>query len=614
MKEHRKIQDYAIIGDMQTCAFISPQGSIDWCCLPSFDSPSLFAAILDQARGGSFQLAPKDCVKSELSYFDETNVLQTHFQAPEGRMTLTDFMPVDLSEHRESTIFRRVICFHGEVDLQIRFEPRFDYGRREGVLTVREGGVLAKCVGIDEIFLQSPFTLHVDGSNAHGLARMQAGQIAWFVLRYGRGKSASDDECESLLRKTIRHWLDWARPAAEEWSDFEPSWRGLTVRSSLTLKLLCDGDTGAMIAAPSTSLPEAIGGTRNWDYRYAWIRDAAFTVQGLYDLGHTQQASRYFHWIRELCQACDHPAHIRIMYTADGGPVPEEISLTHLDGYGGSKPIRIGNLAARQLQLDIYGEIVNAVFETLFHGEQLPEPTWHLIKRINEYLCEIWTQPDSGIWEMRCPPRNYTHSKLMCWVALDRGIRIARKFSYGFPEEKWRKTADRIRKVILERGFSTKMNSFVQSFDSEDLDATSLLIPILGFLPGDDPRVKGTIDAVTKYLTHKGLVYRYLVDDGLPGREGAFVICSFWLVSALLRAGEHYRAEEVFSNLAKKAGKLGLFSEEIDPSSGDYLGNFPQAFSHVGIINSSFYLARSRRRESTGPRSSETGQDGAKRG
>lgn len=599
---YNKIQDYGIIGDMQTCALVSPQGSIDWCCLPSFGSPSVFAAILDQTRGGCFQLAPKDYAESELSYFEETNVLQAHFKAPQGHMTLTDFMPIDLSESRERSIFRRAFCYEGKIDLQVRFEPRFDYARQESVLSAYEGGILATCHGSDEIFLQSPFKLDIDGQNARGLVHMQAGQVAWFIVRYGRQKSASDDECEALLRKTIRHWLDWTRPAAEEWSDFDPSWRGLTVRSSLALKLLCEGNSGAMIAAPSTSLPEVMGGIRNWDYRYAWIRDAAFTVQGLYDLGHTQQASRYFHWIRKLCQTCDHPTDIRVMYGVDGDHVPQEIDLTHLEGYAGSKPVRIGNLAAQQLQLDIFGEIVNAVFETLFHGEQLLEPTWNLIKRVNEFVCEAWTQPDSGIWEIRRPPQNYTHSKIMCWVALDRGTRIARKFSYDFPESRWRETAQRIRKAVLEHGFNTRMNSFVQTFDGEDLDATSLLIPTLGFLPGNDPRVKGTIDAIIKYLTHKGLVYRYLVDDGLPGREGAFVICSFWLVSALLQAGEQHRAEEVFLSLAKRAGKLGLFSEEIDPSTGDYLGNFPQAFSHVGVINSSFYLARSRHREATGPK------------
>ncbi len=601
----RRIEEYGLIGNMETCALVSPDGSIDWCCVPYLESHSVFAAILDRKRGGHFSIRPRGRFISSLSYLPDTNVLRTVFSLEGSRVALTDFMPVKGRDSEgPAAIFRRVLCLGEDTEIDVRFEPRFRYGEENGRLNQEEGFTHIEGGGTS-LWLQSPIPLEASRTGVSGRVSVRDGQIMWFVLRYDEPVHLDPDECERILKKTIGFWTDWSRNGVEERFDLEPHWKDLAVRSSLVLKLLTRPSTGAIAAAPTTSLPEIVGGIRNWDYRYAWIRDGAFTVQALSDMGHKRAVHDYFNWVRSLCHSCRDPSDISVCYRLDGGPVPEEQNLTHLEGYRCSAPVRIGNLAVHQFQLDIYGELVNAVYETLFHGERISRTTWRMISRMIDHVCENWARPDAGIWEMRKTPLHYTYSKVMCWVAVDRGLRIAGKFSLPAPSDKWKRTAASIRRAILEKGFDAKTNSFVQTFDSRDLDATSLLIPELGFLGPRDERILSTIEATANHLMKDGLVHRYRVNDGLPGDEPPFVLCSFWLVDALIISGQIRRAEEVFEGIVSRASPLGLFGEEIDPRTGEHRGNFPQAFSHIGLINSAFYLSRARRGEFGGPKSTQ---------
>ena len=502
------------------------------------------------------------------------------------------------------TVFRRLFCTEGEAKIEIAFEPAFDYGRRTPRFYQDDGGIGAEADG-ESLWLQSPLPLGIHERGAHGKAILRAGKIVWFAMHYGRDKHVFPEDCEAVLKKTVTFWTDWARTGAEERIDFERSWRDAAVRSNLALKLLTHPDTGAIAAGGTTSLPEVVGGVRNWDYRYSWVRDAAFTVQALHDMGHKKAAEDYFGWIRSICGESFHPSAIRVCYGLDGKPVPEEENIETLQGYRGSRPVRVGNAASHQFQLDIYGELVNALYETISHGERPTEWTWTVIRSVIDYVCEKWKEPDAGIWEMRKAPAHYTYSKLMCWVAIDRGLRIAKEFSFPAPSDRWTKAASGIRRAILDHGFNRSIGSFVQAFDSPHLDATSRRIPVLGFLGPKDPRVLGTIEATVKELTKEGLVYRYRVDDGLPGREPPFVLCSFWLVDALILAGQLRKAQELFENIIHRASPAGLYGEEIDPSTGEHRGNYPQGFSHVGLINSAFYLARARKGEPAGPKSTQ---------
>ena len=592
-RDYKRIEDYGLIGNLATCALIGRDGSIDWCCFPHMESPSVFAAILDVEKGGHFSIKPRESSLGQQTYVDRTNVLQTTFETPSGVITITDFMP--LTGHpdpQHQAILRRVACLQGSVDLEIEFKPRFDYARAVPSVEPALEGVVAPWQD-HVLFLQSPYPLEVYGGEARGTFTINEDESHWFSLRYGDRDPLSPAECESLLDTTTEFWSEWAHDCQRDRCIFRGPWHDHVVRSGLVLKLLTHPQTGAIAAAPTTSLPEVIGGVRNWDYRFAWIRDASFTVQGLYNLGHVEEARQYFQWLSGLCREFgDHEnhLHIQVMYGLHGELDLEERELDHLSGYRGSAPVRIGNAAAQQIQLDVYGELVNAVYETRAYGEETSQEDWQFIRKIANTAREIWDTEDSGIWEVRGGPRHFTYSKLMCWVALDRSIRMAETMGFDAPLEEWKRTGAAIRRAILERGFSQTLNSFVQALDSEVLDATSLLIPVLGFLPPDDPRVRGTIEATLDHLTVDGLVYRYTGDDGLPGKEGAFVLCTFWLVDALVMSGQLGEAEELLLGILEHASPLGLFAEEIDPESGDQLGNYPQAFSHVGLMSSALRL------------------------
>ncbi len=557
---------------------------------------------MDVRKGGCFSIRPSARFESTIAYVPHTNILQTRFILPEGVVALTDFMPVADGDASSRSIFRRIWCVRGKAEIEILFRPSFDYARQKARF-VEDGGNMGAQANGESLWLQSPFPLRIADGAARTRTAVGEGQVFWLVLHHGENRHTVREVCEETLKRTICFWTDWANIGAEEQLDFEQSWRELTLRSSLVLKLLTRPATGAIAAAATMSLPEIIHGVRNWDYRYAWVRDAAFTVQALSDLGHKKAAQDYFRWISKLCESGKDVSDIRVCYRSDGIPADKEQDLENLEGYKESRPVRLGNQAAHQFQLDIYGELVNAVYETIFHGHRVPENTWPLIRSIIDYVCEKWTEPDSGIWEMRKPPVHYTYSKLMAWVAVDRGLRMAKKFSLNGVASRWRETAAEIRKAILDAGYNDRMKSFVQAFGSADLDATSLLIPTLGFLEPKDPRVVGTIEATMKHLCEDGLVYRYRVDDGLPGKESPFVLCTFWLVTALILSGRLREAEEYFERAVRRASPTGLYGEQIDPASGEHRGNFPQGFSHIGLINSAFYLSRARKGEAAGPKS-----------
>lgn len=595
MRDQKRLEYYGLIGNLETCALIGRDGSIDWYCLPHLESPSVFAAILDVERGGRFQISPRGRFEAKQSYVEQTNLLRTTFRTPSGSATITDFMPVHggrgVTDLTHRAVLRRVACTRGEVELEVRFKPRFDYARGVPTVESAEDGIVARWQD-QSLFLQTPIPLQSGDGQAQGAFTLSQGEISWFVLQYNHQTSLCPAECEDLLNGTTQYWLSWVHSCEPSQCMCNGPWREQVVRSGLLLKLLTHHDTGAIAAAPTTSLPEVIGGVRNWDYRYAWIRDVSFTVQALYNLGHVQEALDYFRWLKDLCHTCggySDPAAIQIMYGLHGESQLEESELDHLAGYRNSTPVRIGNAAAQQRQLDVYGELVNVFYETSRFGENLSQVDWQFIRKIADHVCQVWDRRDAGIWEVRGALKHFTYSKLMCWVALDRALKMASNRGLAAPLSRWITTREAIRRAILERGFSRKLNSFVQAFDSEALDATSLLISILGFLPANDPRVQGTIEATLKHLTVDGLVYRYRGDDGLPGEEGVFVLCTFWLVDALTLSGRVEQAEELFADMLKYTGPLGLLAEQIDPVSGEQRGNYPQALSHIGLINSALY-------------------------
>ncbi len=602
MGEYKNLEDYGIIGNLETCALVGRDGSIDWCCFPHLESPSVFAAILDSKKGGRFSLHPAGEHTSRQEYLQENNILMTRFSVEQGELVLTDFMPVTSKDNEEGgrRIFRKLSCTKGRVEILLEFEPRFNYGKHEARHRSLERGV-ESTAGKERLLLQSRFSPEIEGSRVTSSLTLKEGQSEWVVLHYGKAGILEAGECETIFKETRDFWDGWVHRCERDKCVFDGPWHEQVVRSGLALKLLTHPESGGIAAAATTSLPEEIGGVRNWDYRYSWIRDASFTVQALFNMGHVGEAMDFFGWMKAISSRSEDPSKIQIMYDLHGGADLEEQILDHLSGYRNSAPVRIGNGAFDQRQHDIFGEFILALFEATRYGKDLKESDFPFVRRIVDHVSTIWNTPDAGIWEVRGPEQHFTYSKLMCWVALDRAIAIAEHHSFPAPLDQWRTTRDRIKEEILEKGFDPKKESFVQAFGSRTLDATSLLIPILGFLPPDDKRVLGTIEATLDELTTDGLVHRYVGDDGLPGGEGAFLLCTFWLVDALILAGRTGEAREIFTGVLKYAGPLGLFAEEVDPESKKQLGNFPQAFSHIGLINSALYLGRALGKRQMGP-------------
>jgi GH15 family glucan-1,4-alpha-glucosidase len=585
------IEEYGIIGNLETCALVSEGGSIDWCCLPFIDSPSLFSALLDR-EGGRFVIQPETDFESEQHYLDRTNVLQTTFRTNAGTVTVTDFMPVTESDRTEQprvrALYRKVSCTEGNVDLGVEFRPRFDYDRPQTTVEPVTDGVVATGANW-RAFLSSPVSFQTEEDTARSSCSLEEGDTLWFVLQYSMVVPREPDECERLLNETISFWRDWAHSCDRSECLFSGTGHDQIVRSELLLKLLTYRETGAITAAPTTSLPEDIGGVRNWDYRFSWIRDGAMTVRALTNLGHIHEAKEYLNRFLHLSREAD-PAEIQPLYGVEGDIDLTEEELEHLSGYRDSRPVRIGNKAAEQQQFDVYGEIVLAIYQLLWSDRTIAAEDWHAVREIAEYVCDNWQEKDAGIWEVRGGPKHLVYSKVMCWMALDRSIALAEQEGFEAPIERWGDTRQAIKETVLENGFDDELNSFTQAFENRTLDATGLLIPLTGFLPFDDPRVEGTIEAIRDRLgAGDGLLYRYEADD-LPGEEGAFILCSFWLVDVLALSGRTDEAWEVFENVLSYTNSLGLLSEEIDPETGEFLGNYPQAFSHIGLINSALYL------------------------
>jgi len=604
--QYTRLAEYGAIGDGNTVAFINRDGSIDWCPFPHVESPSVFAALLDVDRGGRFAVQPTGSFDSVQQYRDRTNVLETTFRTASGEATVTDFMPVSeatRSDDPPPAVYRRLECADGPLELAVQFEPRFDYAQDIPDIELTADGIVA--LGDDDrAVLSSDLSLEpaADGHAASATVTLETGECHWLVLGYGEAVPLEPAAHQKTLTDTVDYWQAWTHDCNGTDCPVGGQWHDLAVRSSLILKLLIHRQSGAVCAAPTTSLPEDLGGVRNWDYRYNWIRDAAFTVRALAELGHLAEARSYFQLCLDHCRQHD-PAAVPPVYGLHGGSDFEERVLDHLEGYRGSAPVRVGNAARDQHQLDIYGELVLAIYEAVRYGESVTTDDWAVMCDLIDYVCGGWDEPDAGIWEVRNDPQQFVYSKVMCWTALDRGIKLAEAADgIDAPLERWRICRDDVRTAILERGFSDHANSFVRAFGDEDtLDSANLLVPVVGFLPPDDDRVQGTIDATLDRLaTDDGLVRRYEGDDGLPGADSPFVVSSFWLVTALALAGRTEEATEHFEAILEYASPLGLLAEAIDPEAGEQRGNFPQAYSHIGLINSALALADADR-SSAGP-------------
>jgi pentatricopeptide repeat protein len=576
-------------------------GSIDWLCFPHFDSPSVFAAILDDEKGGRFGISPAsgDFTCKQL-YWPDTNVLITRFFSPDGVGEVTDYMPVGAPEngHGHHQLIRRVKVVRSEMTFRMECFPAFDYAREEHEIEISDEGACFRSPQLS-LDLTTSVPLEQQDSGVAAEITLQEEQTAMFVLREieagaGCGISLSEPEAEELLRRTVEYWRRWLSQCT-----YTGRWRERVYRSALALKLLTFEPTGAIVAAPTCSLPESLGGERNWDYRYTWIRDAAFTLYGLLRIGFTEEAAQFMGWLESRCQHSNPDGSLQLMYGIDGRSDLTEETLDHLDGYRGSRPVRIGNGAYDQLQLDIYGELMDAVYLYNKHGDPISYDLWTRLRVLINWVCDNWQQKDEGIWEIRGGQRHFVYSKLMCWVAIDRGLRLASKRSFPADRDRWLKVRDQIYEEIMERGWSAERKAFVQSYDDDTLDASNLIMPLVFFLSANDPRMLGTLDATNRSpkdggLVSNSLVYRYDVEkspDGLEGEEGTFNLCSFWLVEALTRAGRVDEARLIFEQMLGYSNHLGLYAEEIGPG-GEALGNFPQAFTHLTLISAAFSLNR----------------------
>jgi GH15 family glucan-1,4-alpha-glucosidase len=587
-----RIYDYGVIGNLRTAALVSKTGSIDWACLPRFADPSVFGRLLDGDSGGFHLVAPVGWKETTQRYLPATNILRTHFLLDGGRQfTLTDFMPIDRSGSAvgPARILRHLEATGGPVDVRVQAEPRFDYGRAGNLRwqSSSNGSVLARS-GHSELRLGSPAPWRLVDGHAQSLVPLRSGEEAWVELLWGQGAPLSSPEV--ALRETTQFWRGWVHKPDAPMHRSAHVWHDWVERSELLLKLLSDRRTGAFVAAPTTSLPEWPGGPRNWDYRYVWVRDAAFAAQAFIVLGHLHEAREYVGWVLGRMPEEGSRIPLRTMYDVSGDAPPSEEQLPHWSGYADSRPVRIGNAAMDQLQLDIFGEVIGSAALLARIDPEYVHESWPRIRRLVELAGRLWTRRDSGIWESRAAPAHYCHSKLMCWVALERGAELADRFGEGSLARRFQGGAAEIRRVLLERGYDEKLGGFVQGFDRRWPDASLLRVPMVGFLPYTDPRVQGTIRLVENRLTQGPFVYRYSASRSLHGPEGAFLLCSFWLIECLARSGQRERAIRHFRELLKVSGPLRLFSEEYDPDRRLPLGNYPQAFTHIGVLRAALAI------------------------
>jgi GH15 family glucan-1,4-alpha-glucosidase len=595
MSRYPPISEHGLIGDLQTSALVATDGTVDWLCLPRFDSPSVFASLLDAERGGRFRIAPEgDAYVTRQLYFPDTAILITRFVTPDGVGEVADFMPVDDPERASDRhrLVRIVRVVRGQMTFVLECEPRFDYGRASHDVRRIGQGVVFESDTLD-LVLRANVDLEPDGSDVRARWTSRQGDVRGAVLESGAGREASSPIDASRVaeefNETVRSWRTWL-----DRSTYRGRWRESINRSAITLRLMTYAPTGALIAAPTTSLPEQVGGGRNWDYRFTWVRDASFSVNALLGLGFIEEAEAFMRWLSDRVaeRTGDVSGPLKIMYRIDGSSDLREEHLDHLEGYRASAPVRIGNGAADQLQLDIYGEALDSVYLLTRGGLTIGHQAWQDIAGIADWLSDNWDQPDEGIWETRGGRKDFTYGRLMSWVAMDRAIRIAQELGRPSDLDHWRTTRDRIYGQIMERGWNKERGAFVQHYDSRVLDAANLLMPVVGLVAPRDPMWLSTLDATSDELVSDSLVYRYdpaATPDGLAGSEGTFSICTFWFIAALARSGRLEEARLTFEKMLTYANHVGLFSEEIGPT-GEQLGNFPQAFTHLALINTAIDL------------------------
>jgi GH15 family glucan-1,4-alpha-glucosidase len=599
---YQPIENYGIIGNMRTIALVGKNGSIDWFCYPHFDSPSIFGRILDHKKGGHFSVESlNEGVTNKQIYWPDTNVLITRYLSPTGVGEVTDYMPVRRSDMQQGArmLIRRLYVVHGSMKFRVECKPAFDYARKPHRVEIIEKGAkfitdeLTMCVATDVTLTEG------DNGMVYAEFELKEEESAYFIFHELKDNASepvelSKEDLSQLFRKTVNYWHKWLSK-----STYTGRWREMVNRSALVLKLLTFEPTGAIVAAPTTSLPETMGGSRNWDYRYTWVRDAAFTLYGLLRIGFTDEAAKFMEWIAARCREEEHEnGPLQIMYCINGDHELPEEELSHLEGYRKSAPVRVGNGASNQLQLDIYGELLDSVYIYNKYGAPISHDLWVRLRRMLNWLCDNWNKKDEGVWEVRGGRQNFTYSRLMCWVALDRGLRIAEKRSFPAEREKWTSIRDQIYEDVMKNGWSNEIQAFRQHYDTNTLDASVLLMPLVFFIAPNDPRWLSTLKAIYRSPQHGGLVsnslvYRYLAhetDDGLEGQEeGTFNMCTFWLVECLTRAGDIETAQLVFEQMLGYANHLGLYAEQTG-NSGEALGNFPQAFTHLGLISAAYNL------------------------
>jgi GH15 family glucan-1,4-alpha-glucosidase len=583
------IEDYAIIGDTHTAALVSREGSIDWLCLPRFDSPACFTALLGDHRHGRWMIGPAgEVLDVQRRYRGDTLVLETEFRTAEGTVRLVDCMP---PRQDDPDVARVVEGVHGRVRMRMELVIRFDYGSIVPWVRHRDRAIQA-VAGPDSVWLRTPVPIR--GRNLTTVAEFDVaeGEQVPFMLTWHVSHRPAPRAIDPIraVRDTERWWRQWVGQL-----DYHGGWREAVTRSVLTLKALTYGPTGGVVAAPTTSLPEALGGVRNWDYRYCWLRDATFTLDALMQSGMQAEAEAWREWL--LRAVAGNPEQTQILYGVAGERRMDERELEWLPGYEGSTPVRIGNAAVRQFQLDVYGEVMDALHLARQTGIPSDEPSWELQRALMDFLESNWREPDEGIWEVRGPRRHFTHSKVMAWAAVDRAVKAVEFYGRRGPLKRWRALRDTIHSEVLERGFDPELGTFVQFYGAKQTDASLLMIPLVGFLPASDRRMRGTVAAIERELCPDGLVLRYAPDgsesvDGLPAGEGTFLACSFWLADNLALLGRHDEARELFERLLDLRNDVGLLAEEYDSKTGRLLGNFPQAFSHVALVNTARQLSR----------------------
>ncbi len=587
---YQPIEDYAIIGDLHTVALVGKNGSIDWCCIPCFDAPSVFGALLDVRKGGFFRISPHDTpgMGHRQLYLPETNILITRFLTVDGVGEITDFMPIKLvgSAEHQHHIIRSVAVVRGSLTFELVCRPAFNYARDSHVIHLSKKGAIFNsetlCLGLAS-------TIPVEEDESGGVRAtftLHAGQSAHFLLESAKDSDLAPEplsqaKYHQAFQETMRFWRNWISQCT-----YQGRWREMVQRSALVLKLLTYAPTGAIVAAPTTSLPETIGGARNWDYRYTWLRDASFTLYSLLSLGFSKEAEAFMDWLDARCHELPESGALQPMYGINGQHDLTEITLDHLEGYRGSMPVRIGNGAYKQKQLDIYGELMDAIY-IYNRYEAISYDLWSNLRKLLEWLETHWSDPDEGIWEVRGGPKHFVHSRMMSWVAFDRALRLVRHRGLPSPMVNWMRASAQVYEEIMEKGWSEKKQSFVQYYGSDAIDASSLLMVLTKFAGPTDPRMLHTIERIQKELTSDSLVYRYnpkeAADDGLGSIEGTFSPCSFWLAESLARAGRLDEARLMLEKMLTYCNHVGLYAEEVGPT-GEALGNYPQAFTHLSLI------------------------------